>query len=104
MTFVYFALDFPPTQTNLKTTGIIVVIFDLISSFFSLPSLVGQRHVPDSGCEEFDERCGVHSEGLLRCFDQIPEIKRHGGPQHAGHLLEDESSREEASGEEGEAG
>lgn len=65
---------------------------------------VGQRHVPDSGRKEPDEHSGVHRQGLLRRIHQVPEEQRHGGPQYASYLLEDESSREEASGEEGEAG
>lgn len=65
---------------------------------------VGQRHVTDSGCKEPDEHSGVHRQGVLRRIHQVPEEQRHGSPQYASNLLEDESSREEASGEEREAG
>lgn len=68
------------------------------------PPSGGQCHVPDPGRKEPDEHCGVHCEGLLRCLHQVPEVPGHAVTQHAGHLLEDEGPREEASGEEGEAG
>lgn len=71
---------------------------------FSLLGLVGQRHVPDSGSQEPDERRGVHCQGLLRRLYKVPKEQKHGGTQHARGLLENESSREEAAGEAREAG
>lgn len=32
---------------------------------------VGQRHVPDPGCQELDERCGAHSQGVICGFHQV---------------------------------
>lgn len=67
------------------------------------PLTVGQRHVAHPGRKEPDERRGVHGQGLLRGVHQVPEEQRHGVPQHARRVMEDESSREEASGQEREA-
>lgn len=67
-------------------------------------SAAGQRHVSDPSSQEPDERRGVHCEGLVRGLHQVSEIPGHAEPQHAGHLLEDEGSWEETSGEAREAG
>lgn len=73
--------------------------------FFSFSSQFagGQCYVSDSGSQESDEFCGVHCESLLCGLHQVPEVSRNAKPQHARHLLEDESSRKEAAGQAREA-
>lgn len=81
-----------------------ITLFNKASLLFSSLYPVGQRHVPHPGRKEPDEHSGVHRQGLLRRIYQVQQEQKHGVPQHARYLLEDESSREEASGEEREAG
>lgn len=64
----------------------------------------GQRHVPDPGSQESDERLGADSEGVLRGLHQVPDISGNSVTQPACCVLEDEGAKEKALGEVGETG
>lgn len=71
---------------------------------FFLSFAAGQRHVSHPGCQEPDECRCPHREGFLRGLHQVRQGVRHGGRQLPRGLLAHEGPREEAPGEEREAG